>query len=189
MDENGDLFWKQLEREHLKARAYCRKLMANRDDGDDLYHDSLVAALSKFDSLKNIAAFRPWLYRIIINMFKNRSKRSWWRKSVALTDDIPVAENKSIRLDARRRLERAFKALSPEEKALVILHELQGWTTAEMARVVGKSEGSIRVQLSRARNKMRKELIRFLKQSGNGELAKNLLMDKDICIVHKFVKE
>lgn len=49
---NRDLFWKLAKPEHLKARGYCRKLMANRDDGDDLYQDALVRALASFGKLK-----------------------------------------------------------------------------------------------------------------------------------------
>ena len=65
-------FWNLAEIEHDRARAFCRKLIGNREDGDDLYSDVLVAGLKNFKQLKSEASFRPWLYRIIVNQFKNK---------------------------------------------------------------------------------------------------------------------
>ena len=82
MDEDRDLFWRLVEPEHPKARAYCRKLMGDRDNGDDLYHDALVAARPHIAELRNRRAFRPWLYRIIINTFRKRVTRPWWKRRI-----------------------------------------------------------------------------------------------------------
>jgi DNA-directed RNA polymerase specialized sigma24 family protein len=60
---NRDLFWTFLEAEHAKAEAFCRKLAGNREDGDDLYQDALLAAMRKFRTLRDPKAFRPWQRR------------------------------------------------------------------------------------------------------------------------------
>ncbi|PKK83261.1 MAG: hypothetical protein CVT49_09660 [candidate division Zixibacteria bacterium HGW-Zixibacteria-1] len=188
MKQNRDLFWNLVESEHLRARAFCRKLMGSRDDGDDLYQDSLVCALARFNSLRKIEAFRPWLYRIMINRFKNHRRRSWWKRFLPLTDetaDSPVGVNPYPAIAARRRLEIGFKALSPDEQALIMLHEMNGWTIAELAGMTGKSEGNVRVRLTRARRKMREALIRFFKGSGSEEIENILLSEVEICIAPK----
>jgi len=46
MAKDRDLFWKLVEPEHLRARAFCRKLTRNREDGDGLSQDALVWALT-----------------------------------------------------------------------------------------------------------------------------------------------
>lgn len=129
MDSNRDLFWQLIEPEHFKARAYCRKLMGNREDGDDLYQDALVRALTRFRSLRKRESFRPWFYRIIGSVFKNRVKQPWWRKMISLTsEDVqqPATQTVETSIETRERLALAFATLSPDEVSLVVLHELQG---------------------------------------------------------------
>lgn len=192
MSRDRDLFWKLVEPEHLKARAYCRKLMGNRDDGDDLYQDSLVSALTSFRDLRDVEAFRAWLYRIIVNSFKNHCRRSWWRKVVPLTPGIAASlegENPVRSYATRRRLQVAFKALTSDERALVTLHELQGWEISELATLAGRSEGSIRTRLSRARNKMRSALIRFYRRSESSRLTGHLRSKEKTCVAQKPVKD
>jgi RNA polymerase sigma-70 factor (ECF subfamily) len=188
MDGNRDLFWKLVEPEDVRARAYCRKLTGNREDGDDLYQDALVKALIAFESLRQLDSFRPWLYRIIINIFKNRIKQPWWKRIVPLTPDIyetVAADNPVPRQAARRRLEIAFRAVSPEDRALVTLFELEGRSINEIAELSGKASGTIRVRLFRARNKMRQAIIRYFRQSGP-EKKTNPLRSKDkVCVVQK----
>lgn len=181
MNRNRDLFWKLIEPEHYRARSYCRKLTGNRDDGDDLYQDALVAALKGFSGLKDLSAARPWLYRIIINTWKNRLRQPWWKKIVPFTgglESVLGSHDPEPRHTARRRLETAFRVLTPEDKALVTLFELQGFSIAEAAKVLGKSEGNIRVRLTRARRKMRRELIRHFEQNFSGEFENLMGVNK-----------
>ena len=77
---NNDRFWTLLEPVHGQAEGFCRRLAGNRDDGDDLYQDSLLVAMRKIGSLRDETAFRPWLFKLIINRFRNRSREAWWRR-------------------------------------------------------------------------------------------------------------
>jgi RNA polymerase sigma factor (sigma-70 family) len=188
MDRNRDLFWKLVEPEHLRARAYCRKLTGDRDNGDDLYQDALVCALTGFDRLRRIEAFRTWLYRIIINNFKNRIKQPWWRRIGPLTPQIEstiVGDNPLPRQAARKRLEIAFRAITPEERALVTLFELEGWAIKEIAELTGQSGVNVRVRLSRARGRMRRALIRYMQRSGSEKLINPLASKDKVCVVQK----
>jgi RNA polymerase sigma-70 factor (ECF subfamily) len=168
MDEERALFWKLTEAEHVRARTFCRQLVGSREDGDDLYHDTLVSALTKFVQLRDRSAFRPWLYRIAVNNFKNRVKRSWWRKLLPLSREIEETvggDDPDAVHAARRRLEWAFRAITPEERALVVLHEMEGWPIAELARLFGKNEGTVKMRLMRARRKMREAIVKRFYQS------------------------
>jgi len=159
-----NLFWTLLEAEHPKAEAFCRKLAKNRDDGNDLYQDALLTAWRKFKTLRNVESFRPWLYKIIVNTYNSQCRKPWWNSFVNLSRE--VLENRQVRdtsgqITARIWLEKAFKVLSAEERALVILFELEGWNITELAGLYGKPEGTIKSRLSRARRKMREEIARF----------------------------
>ncbi len=163
---DNESFWKLLEPVHPAASGFCRKLVGGADGGDDLYQDALLAAMRKFDSLADRDAFRPWLFRIIVNAFKNRCRRPWRKRRVDLTPELVERSASDPRgeLDARRVLARALAALTPEDRALTVLHEIEGWTVPEMAEMYQKPEGTVKTRLHRARGKMRRALLSPLPQ-------------------------
>lgn len=191
MEGHTERFWQLIEPEHLKARSFCRKLTGNRDDGDDLYQDALVAALVGFSSLRDEMLVKPWFYRIIINRYKNLKRRSWVKRLQPLTDEIARTiggSNPEPMYTARNRLEIAFEALSPEERVLVTLFELEGWTIAELARLQGKKEGNIKVKLSRIRKKMRNRLAKLYLPSKGKKETEPLETRDAICVAGKSEK-
>jgi len=164
MKDIGNRFWSLLEPEHSRVEAFCRRLAGNRDDGDDLYQEALLAAMQKFDTLRDESAFRPWLYRIVVNKHRNRCRQPWWRRLVNLTRetiDQQQAGDPSELSAAKRWLQRAYRALTAEEQAMVTLFELEGWSIAELSNLFGKPEGTIKAKLFRARRKMREEIDRY----------------------------
>jgi RNA polymerase sigma-70 factor (ECF subfamily) len=165
---NRDLFWRYLETEHPEMEAFCRKLAGNRDDGDDLYQDALLTAMSRLETLVKPESFKPWLYRIIVNRYKSKRRREWLRSRLRLekypADNAAISRDESGRVTARIWLEKAFRAVSAEDRALITLFELEGWSVAELAAMYGKPEGTIKSRLSRARKKMRGELKKYLSE-------------------------
>ncbi|MDX9858570.1 MAG: RNA polymerase sigma factor [candidate division Zixibacteria bacterium] len=162
-----DLFWRLLEPEHRRAEAFCRRLARGSDDGDDLYQEGLLTALRKFDSLRDPGSFRPWLYRILVNTYRNRNRTPWWRRRVSLTGHAiePSAGPDPAEAHAARRwLQRGLAVLSAEDRALVCLYELEGWSVADLAAMAGRPEGTIKARLARSREKMRRAIERCLTQ-------------------------
>ena len=165
-------FWELVKGEHERARTYCCRLVGNVDDGDDLYQDSLIAGFNAFGQLRDVNSFKPWFYTIINNAFRGRVRRPWWRRILAGNDELervggnvdPTGE-----YGAKRRLETAFAVLDAEDRIIVTLAELEGWKIAEIAELDARSEGQIKMRLSRARSKMRQQLIRTYP-----DLARNL---------------
>lgn len=158
---------------HPEAEAFCRKLTGSRDEGDDLYQDALLAALDRIRTLRRPESFRPWLYRIIVNCFKNRRRDPWWRRRVSLTENQETGDqaiDPSRQYAARSLLERAFKAVTPQEKALIILFEIEEWSIAELSELYHSRAGTIKSRLSRARHKMRDELMRYSSQQRTANL-------------------
>ena len=159
-----ELFWKLLEPEHRRAEAFCRKLCGSKDDGDDLYQEALLAAFQGIESLREKDAFKSWLYRIIIRRFRNRFRQPWWKRRTTLTN-VHAEQNSynpKEQFDSRRWLTRALGALKSDERALIVLFEIEGWGTAELSVLLEMPEGTIKAKLSRSRKKMRKEIESFL---------------------------
>lgn len=133
------------------------------DDGDDLYQDSLIAGFNAFGQLRDVNSFKPWFYTIINNAFRGRVRRPWWRRILAGNDELERvggSVDPSSQYDAKRRLEIAFAVLGPEDRVIVTLAELEGWKIAEIAELEVRSEGQIKMRLSRARSKMRRQLVK-----------------------------
>lgn len=86
---------------------------------------------------------------------------------------------------ARRHLEHAFRAISTEDQAVVIMFELDGRSTSEIAQMLDKSEGSIRVRLHRARGRMREALARFQSTSTKESVTEPALKKESLCVVTK----
>ncbi len=155
------LFWELLEPELTRANLFCRKLAGDRESGDDLFQDGLVAALTGFDRLRDRDAFRPWLYRILVNTYRSRMRRRWWQRLTPLTPAIEATapgEDPTDRYHARRWLEGGLRKLSPEDRTLVVLHELEGWPLGDLAEVYDRSEGALAAKLARARKKLKQLL-------------------------------
>ena len=185
MSDYSSLFWQLVDVEHRKARAYCCHLAGNADDGDDLYQDSVVSAYRGFAELRKVELFRPWFYRIINNGYYGRRRSPWWRRvlpGVVDLDSYAWSSDPSGEYDAKRRLNYALAALSAEDRIIVTLAELEGWKLLEVAELMSKSEGFVKMRLSRARKKMRKRLSSLHRKA----VSKTYLGEtENICCVTK----
>ena len=185
MQDTQQEFWELLETEHTRAALFCHKLTGNRELGEDLYHDALITAMDRFDALRDRASFRPWLYRIIVNKFKDTVKRPWWRRRVPLTPAIEQnlrERDPSDHHTARRWLSRAFEAVPAEDQSLVVLFELENWSIADLATLTGKSKSAVKVRLHRTRDKMKKRLQALLSKDTEPQPRKG---DTNPCVVAK----
>lgn len=168
MDIKQDRFRILLDPEYIGAMMFCRKLMADRDKGDDLYQDALVNAYTKIGNLRDESSFRPWLYRIIMNTFKSKTRLKFPKLFKSL-DQAPevnlMGEDPTNQYTARIWLKYAFGFLTPKERGLIVLYELEEWNIGELSELFNKSEASIKQHLFRIRNKMKKVLMRKIDNS------------------------
>lgn len=157
-----------LEPVHEAATRYCLRLCTTREDAEDLYHDAVLAAWRGIGGLKDERLFKPWFFRIVTNVFRNRERRRKWRRWVpwpGASDDNDIEDVASHAVDprdtltARRLLDRAMRVLSPEERTLIVLYEIERYTIGEIATIQQMREGTIKSKLSRARARMRQVLM------------------------------
>ncbi len=161
---DNELFWKLLKPVHPQAAAFCRKLAGDRETGDDLYQESLLSAMRKLNRLKEVTAFRPWLYRIMVNCFINQ-RRSLRRRRELLhagAAESAVTTDPRGSYESRRRVQQLLTLLKPEDRAIIILYEIEGWPVGDLAGMFNKPAGTIKTRLARARRTMRKALEKQL---------------------------
>jgi len=164
---NNEQFWKLLEPIHPELESFCRKLEGNREDGDDLYQEGLLIGIRKIDNLRDRKSFRPWLYRILINRYKNRRRGWWWKNTVGLIPSLAETSgyhDPQDRYDQKRLCMFLLSSLAAEERALVVLNKIEGWTYRELSELYKKPEGTIKARIHRALKKMRRKLECHLKK-------------------------
>lgn len=162
MENSRDDFWDLLKPEYKKTMMFCRKLMGSIDSGDDLFQDALVQAYQNFSQLRDVSAFNAWLYRIIVNAFKSKKRRSFWKRFTSLTEQalhIPGETDPEKAYGHRQTLEIALNAVSPEHRVIIIMHEVEGWPVKDISEIIGKTEGAVKAGLFRARNKMKRAVL------------------------------
>jgi RNA polymerase sigma-70 factor (ECF subfamily) len=168
-NQQQDRFYELLEPELPRLQGFCQKLAGDPERGDDLAQDALFDAWKGFGRLREATAFKSWLYQIVINRYRTNLRQFKKRagQTVSLGDDI--ADDKQLRMQAARdRLNLAMASLSARDRALVTLHELEGWSYSELTAMFGSSEGALRTRLARCRRRMRKTLRRYLERTDEG---------------------
>jgi RNA polymerase sigma-70 factor (ECF subfamily) len=145
-----------LEPHHDRALAFARCVSRSPADGDDLFQEALLRALGKLDTLRDDAAFRPWLYRVIISVHRNRYRTAFWRRMLpfasAPASTMPRADDL---LAADERARAALAELPHEMREALVLFEIEGWQVDEIATLLHVSTSAIKSRLSRGRDRLR----------------------------------
>lgn len=145
----------QLVRRHLRAAyAVALAVLGRPSDADDIAQEAFVTALERLDDCRDPARFSGWLVQIVRNRALNALAK---RKLRDPTDEIGDHAVVSIAGDVvlRGRLLAALGTLSPVQREIVLLHDLDGWTHAELADALGLSEVHCRQHLFTARRALR----------------------------------
>jgi RNA polymerase sigma-70 factor (ECF subfamily) len=146
---------------HEAATTTARRIARTSDEGDDLYQDAVLTAFRKLDSLRDEASFRSWFFAILLSQHRTRARRAFWRRflpieEAAHADAAPavppvVGEDEWLRA---RRIRSALATLPPGEREAVVLHEMQGFSTEEIATMQGITPSSVRSRLTRGRQRL-----------------------------------
>ena len=157
-----DAFGRIVERYLARTMALAMRLLRHREDAEDLVQDAFLAALQHIDSFDLSRPFWPWLSRIIVNRGLDQVASKSARSIGSLDDDVSdtrpspaeSAEHKEIRDEFHRTL-----VGLPERRRLVVqLFEVDGFSVAEIAKLLDSSPATIRWHLHMARRQLRNAL-------------------------------
>ncbi len=147
---NRPVDWETLvtQNENRLYRA-ALAILGDPQEAEDAVQDAFVRFLERRpENLENPSA---WLTRVLVNGCKSRLRLAW-RRVGPLPDTLATPGP-----EEREELEELF-SLPPEDRAVIHLHYYEGWSTDEIAQMLGQRPGSVRSRLSRAREKLRKLL-------------------------------
>ena len=151
----GDVHaYEVLVRRH-RDRIYriALRMLGNPHDADDVAQDVAIQLWTAIASFAGRAEFTTWLYRVVINRCVNHQRRSRPTRPVVDTDPPVVAgaDESVIAAQRARATMAAVAELPDEQRAALVLHQLEGLSYREVARVLKVSEAVVRGRLARAR--------------------------------------
>jgi len=143
-------------RVHGAMRRLCGGVEAR---AQELTQDAFVRAWQKLDGFRFESRFGTWLYRLAVNLalMDLRARRGAEDQESALDDTVlaqPAPRTGEHRID----LERVVAALPPRARAVLVLHDIEGWTHEEIGAELGMAVGTSKAQLHRARGLLRRAL-------------------------------
>jgi RNA polymerase sigma-70 factor, ECF subfamily len=143
--ERADAFSRLLERSLDRSFRLATVILGNRDDAEDAVLDAATRAWQHVASLRDPAKFNAWFTRIVVNICRDRLRQH--RPTSVLTWDPPVEADAVTESVERSALYQALAELTPEHRAVVALHYLEGLTVEEIAEHVGTPAGTVKSRL------------------------------------------
>ena len=126
-------------------------------NAQDIVHDAWVSATPRLQSFQWKASFRTWLAGFIVNGARSALRAN--DRVEDLCEIVPGADDTRLTgAHDRVDLERAIAALPPAGRHVFVLHDVEGWTHADIGRQLGIEPGTSKSQLSRARALLRSRL-------------------------------
>ncbi len=160
-----------------KVAATAWRLLGNREDARDAAQEVFLRAFKYLKSYRPEQDFHGWLYRITVNVCRDMLRARGKAGSQAPTSDAEGelsaldsmagesdTEEAAVIAQQRAIVRRALETLPEKERTALVLRDLEGLSTDEVARVMGSRPATVRSQVSTARGKLKVFCDRFLRE-------------------------
>jgi RNA polymerase sigma-70 factor, ECF subfamily len=138
----------------------AQRVLRDVDRAEDALQDALVIAWRDLRGLRDPDRFDAWLHRLLVNVCVRQASRER-RRTVplrVLPVDGPAAPDELSMIVDRDLLERGFRRLPPEQRAILVLHHFVGYAPAEIAALLEIPPGTARSRLHNAHRAIRASL-------------------------------
>ena len=152
----GELFHRHQRQLHRLARLTTH----SREDAEDALQDAMLSAHRGAGAFRHDAAVGSWLHRIVVNACLDRLRRTKAHPTSPLEDVYPVAD-RTVQVETAIVVQRALMRLPVEQRAAVVAVDMQGYSVADTAALLGVAEGTVKSRCSRARVRLA-ELLGYL---------------------------
>jgi RNA polymerase sigma-70 factor (ECF subfamily) len=153
------------ERHSQRVYSLCLRMTRNPAEAEDLTQEIFIHLLSKIGSFRGESQFTTWLYRLTVNEVLMHFRRMGKRMEQSHDDHEGTTHvSRQTRCSPgpqfveRIALETAIAQLSPSRRAVVVLHDIEGYAHEEIARRLGCKAGTSKSQLHKARLRLRRLL-------------------------------
>ncbi|MGA7202134.1 MAG: sigma-70 family RNA polymerase sigma factor [Candidatus Cybelea sp.] len=154
---------------------YAYRLTQNEADARDLTQEAFLRVYRAWRSFKPGTSFLSWIYRIVTNLHRDELRRRKGRYQEEIPEDHELQEHGGGRPLAVEPIEeyvesqlsepvsKALADLANEQRQIVLLADVEGYSYQEIAEIVGCTVGTVRSRLHRARGQLRGLLNRYMK--------------------------
>jgi RNA polymerase sigma-70 factor, ECF subfamily len=164
----GELFRRHRDR----LWAVALRTTGNPEDAADALQDALISAFRRADSYRGDAAVTTWLHRIVVNACLDRLRRRKVRAADPLPDDLddvaargavlagpergpdPGPEAHAVATERRGQVLAALEQLPPEQRAALVLVDMEGYAVAEVAEILEVPTGTVKSRCARGRARL-----------------------------------
>jgi RNA polymerase sigma-70 factor (ECF subfamily) len=180
LQRGDDLAYEAFVRQHGGAMlAVARRMLRNDDDAREVVQDAFLQAFRAIQHFREEARLSTWLHRIVVNAALMRLRSASRRPEVAIDDLLPTFDEEGhhtehIRplplcvesalesAETRAGVRKCVEQLPEQYRAVIVLRDLQEFSTAETASVLGITENAVKIRLHRAHQALRTLLVRQL---------------------------
>ncbi|MFC1890915.1 sigma-70 family RNA polymerase sigma factor [Thermodesulfobacteriota bacterium] len=163
-----------------KVFNLCYRFLGEYQEADDISQDVFVKAYRSLNRFRLESSFFTWLYRITVNTCKNRLKSLEYRykkrilgihhsdyqdepsQAIVLKDNAPSPVADLLNKEKMLAIQRAINSLPVEQKTVVMLRDVEGFSYEEITDMTGYKLGTLKSRLARARIDLRKKLREIL---------------------------
>ena len=134
-------------------------MLGDRDFADDAVQETLVLAWRDLKGLRDPDGFDAWLHRVLVRCVYREAERERRRSGRTVqVPDIPSHSDTARGVEDRDTLDRGFRRLRPEHRAVLVLHHYLGFSDDEAADALSVPAGTIKSRLNRATSALRAEI-------------------------------
>lgn len=165
----GDLAaFEALMRQHERlVLATAFRLLGSLPDAQDISQEVFLKLYRNLGKVGAEATIAGWLYRVTANACHDLRRRKQPAAPMEFVEDLRAGgadpQQAAAEAERRRVLEMSLRILPEKERAALVLRDLEGLSTEEVARVLGSSEATVRSQISKARVKVRGFVERYFR--------------------------
>ncbi len=147
------------------------RLLGNVDDGRDAAQEVFLKLHKYLHNFNEEKDFLPWLYQMTVNSCRDIARKRAKHSTLSLESEKEIINNIASSQDIEQEINlvqekkiinQALETLSEKEKTVLILRDIEGLETKDVARLLGTAEATIRSQISMARIKIKKYRDKFL---------------------------
>ena len=194
LNEQDEIRFNELMKEtYRKVYNMAFRLAGNRPDAEDLTQDAFYRAYRSFGDYEGDRPFENWIFRIVTRLFLDllRSRRRRVRAVsydtplqreggdenlfFDMADETPNPEQRVLEHSFSEDLQKALNSLSPEQRLLVTLADIEGVAYKEIADMLDKPVGTIRSRLHRTHKLIRTRLEQIKREGQVGHGRSRML--------------
>jgi RNA polymerase sigma-70 factor (ECF subfamily) len=156
LDGDADAFTTLVRRHQTRLWAVALRTLGDREEAADALQDALLSAYRSASSYRGDARVTTWLHRIVVNACLDRVRRKRARPTVPMPQDTDPADPRDelAERETAIEVEAALAALPEDQRAALVLVDVQGMSVDDAAHVLGIPTGTVKSRCSRGRARL-----------------------------------